>query len=103
MKKFWLLNLLIGVIIWICYIIVNKLTYGTKSQFVFDCIFFIITVIQVIAVTIYALRNIKKHSINTGILGIFVMGVILLISLFIFNASFWDTDTGQFIEMNIGE
>lgn len=31
------------------------------------------------------------------------MGVILLISLFIFNASFWDTDTGQFIEMNIGE
>lgn len=103
MKKFWLINLLIGFIIWISYIMVNKLTYGTKPQFVFNCIFFIISVIQIIVVAIYALRNIKKHTINTGILGLFVIGVIILISLFIFNASFWDTDTGQFIEINMNK
>lgn len=80
---------------------VNKVTCGTKLQFVFDCIFFILSVIQIAVVTVYGLQNIKKHTITTGVLGVFVIGVIILISLFIFNASFWNTDTPQFIEMSI--
>jgi len=77
--------------------IINSITYGTGIQFIFDSIFLIVSGIQNAIVIIYALLKIEKHTLYTGVLGLFVLAFVILVFLFIFNASFWNTDTGTFI------
>lgn len=95
MKKFWILNFVITLVILAIAVIVNNKFYLTPTDFYSGVICTILLISQFIFCIIYVLKNLSKYTTVYFIVTAIVFFFQIMALLFIINGILWNTDTGS--------
>jgi len=81
------------------YIIVNRNFYGSTTDMAYAIFTLVVLGVWFIANGVYTFKGFREKTYLAIIPEIVIMGLVFLFMLFVFNASLWDTDTGNFKEV----
>ncbi len=101
MKRIWIYNKFGTVLLVLLALIIDRFWYGSGIEFWGNVIILALLTVMLILSLIYGIVQVSRHTLDVGTafqLGFSVFLMVLAI-LFIFNGSFWDTDTGRFITL----
>jgi len=95
---YWIINLFLSLLIVFLFAVCHDHFYGTSNELIFNAIFLTLAIIQLAANavrSVFSLREICAEGKGTLLITILISLVLsLLVILFIWNAGFWNTDTG---------
>ncbi len=99
MKKFWIINICLTILLLAVAVWTNSQLYGTLWELRIIITIMLLMAFQFAVCIIYSLFRIKDYTKLTIISGLLSIGFMILSMLFIFNGMIWNTDTGTFREL----
>jgi len=100
MKKFWIINVIITLLLLVITLKINSFFYNTIWDLGAAVVSLFLFGVQFMACGAYLYTNRKKYTLPYLLLAMCFLGFLILSALFIFNGIIWNTDTGWFRGIN---